>query len=162
MTRDITPTVRNPRRIPIVPIVIIVAAFFVGMLGASSLSAALSSQVIPWGTSAGLSGARFDPAAVQTMTVVNVQVEWPGCIQPGDSSWMTPEVSYKPWSVTITLRTNDIYATKCTKPTADGRLPGLGGYYLSALSFPVQLSEPLGGRALFDGSTFPATERYRP
>lgn len=162
MSSAITPTVRNPRRIPLVPIVIIAAAFFVGMFGASRLSALLNSQLIPWGPSAGLSGARFDPATVQTMTVVNVEVQWPGCIEPGDSSWMTPEVSYMPWSVTITLRTNDIYTTKCSKPTADGRLPSIGGYYLSALSFPVQLSEPLGGRPLFDGSTSPAAERYRP
>jgi hypothetical protein len=159
MTSAITPTVRRPRRVPIVPIVI-VAAFFVGMLGASRISTLLSSHVIPWQPSAGLSGARFDPATVQTMTVVNVDVEWPGCIKPGDSSWMTPEVSYTPWSVTITLRTNDIYASKCTEPRADGRLPNIGSY-LSALSFPVQLSEPLGGRPLFDGSSFPATERYR-
>jgi hypothetical protein len=141
--------------------VMIVAAFFVGMLGASRLSTMLNSQVIPWSSSAGLSGARFDPASVQTMTVVNVQVQWPSCIQPGDSSWMTPEVSYMPWSVTITLRTNEVYIAKCAKSTGDGRLPSVG-YYLSELSFPVPLSEPLGGRPLFDGSVTPAAERFRP
>lgn len=153
MTTHSTSGTQQPRRIPIVAIVLIVVGFVGGMYGASRISESLSSEAVPWQTSAGLSGGRFDPAAVQTMTVVYVEVEWPGCIKPGDSSWMTPEVSSLPWSVTITLRTNDIYTAKC---------PERVGSYLSHLSFPVQLSEPLGGRPLFDGSTFPATERYRP
>jgi hypothetical protein len=160
MTSPITPTVRKSRRIPIVPIVI-VAVLIVGVIGASRLSAVLSSQAVRWEPSSGIGGPAFDPATVQTMSIVNVEVEWPTCIDTGDSSWLTPEVSYMPWSVTITLRTNEIYATNCTTPAAGGRPPSIG-YYLSALPFPVQLNEPLGGRPLFDGSTFPATERYRP
>jgi hypothetical protein len=120
----------------------------------------LSSQTIAWRPSAGIGGPGFDPATAQATTVVNVEVQWPGCVDFGDYSWLTPEVSYMPWSVTITLRTTDTYAAKCSKG-ADGQ-PAVIGYYLSDLSFPVQLSEPLGGRALFDGSTVPATERYRP
>jgi hypothetical protein len=94
--------------------------------------------------------------------VVNVEVQWPSCIDPGDYSWLRSDVSYAPWSVTITLHTSDAYAhnVKCHTASAGG-LPVVG-YYLSALSFPVQLNEPLAGRELSDGSQFPPAARpYR-
>ena len=160
MNTHARPAARRSRRIPIVAI-LLVAAFFVGMLGASRIYTILSSHAVPWHPSAGLSGRSFASAPVQTSLVVYVEVEWPGCIDIGDYNWLTPDVSYMPWSVTITLRTNNYYADKCTKPGADGRQPPIG-YYLSPLSFQVQLSEPVGNRPLSDGSTFPATERYRP
>lgn len=78
-----------------------------------------------------------------------------------DYAWLAPEVAYGPASVAITLRTNDAYTAMCPESTGSGELP-VAGTYLSPLAFPVQLSEPLGGRALIDGSTFPGTERYRP
>jgi hypothetical protein len=159
MTTNTTSAAHKPRRIPLVPI-LIAAAFVAGIVGASKISTALSSQTVAWGLSAGIGGPAFDPATAQAMTVVNVEVQWPACVNAGDSSWLTPEVSYMPWSVTITLRTSAAYAEKCSKG-ADGQ-PAVIGYYLSDLSFPVRLSEPLGGRPLFDGSTVPATERYRP
>ncbi|HEX5823030.1 MAG TPA: hypothetical protein VFY18_01100 [Candidatus Limnocylindrales bacterium] len=163
MTGTATPAARRPRTIPLVPIVIIVAAFFAGMFGASRLSTMLNSHTVSWGPSAGIGGPGFDRATAQTSTVVNVEVQWPSCVNTGDDSWLTPEVSYMPWSVTITLRTSAAYAAnpKCSKPGPDGKLP-MVGFYLSALSFPVHLSEPLGNRPLLDGSTSPATERYRP
>ena len=159
MTTSTTSAAHKRRRIPVVPI-LIAAAFVAGIVGASKISTALASQTIAWEASAGIGGPAFDPATAQTMTVVNVEVQWPGCVDLGDYSWLTPEVSYMPWSVTITLRTTDNYAAKCSKGAAGQ--PAVIGYYPSDLSFPVQLSEPLGGRPLFDGSTVPATERYRP
>jgi hypothetical protein len=62
--------------------------------------------------------------------------------------------------VTITLRTSAAHAndSKCSERGADGRLQAVG-YYMSPVFFPVQLSEPLGGRPLFDGSSFPAAAR---
>lgn len=157
------PAVRKRRRIPIVPIALIVAAFFVGLFGASQLSARLNSETVSWDLSAGIGGPRFDPTTAQTTDVVNVEVQWPSCVDIRDYSWLTPEISSMPWSVTITLRTSAAYAAnpKCSRPGRAGTLP-LVGAYLSALSFPVHLGEPLGDRPLFDGSTFPATERYRP
>ena len=93
--------------------------------------------------------------------VTYVEVDWPGCVKQRDHSWLTPDIAYLPWSVTITLRTSDSDTAQCGKAGLDGRLPPVG-FYLSPLSFPVLLSEPLDGRPMFDGSTFPATERYRP
>ncbi len=93
--------------------------------------------------------------------MVHVEVEWPACVQPGDETWLTPEVSYTPWSVTITLHTSQAYVRNPNCHVSGNGLP-MVGYYLSALSFPVQLSEPLAGRQLSDGSQFPAAARpYR-
>ena len=143
---------------------LLVVAFLGGILGAAALSSALSapSQTVGWMLSGGIGGPRFDPAQAQTTSVVNVEVQWPACVETGDHSWLRSDVSYTPWSVTITLHTSDAYShnPKCHTASAGG-LP-MVGYYLSALSFPVQLSEPLAGRALSDGSQFPAAARpYR-
>jgi hypothetical protein len=40
----------------------------------------------------------------------------------------------------------------------EGSLPLVGGY-LTGIFYGVQLREPLGGRALFDGSSSPPAER---
>jgi hypothetical protein len=139
-------------------------AFFVGIFAASRLSSALSaasSPTIGWELAVGMGRPKFDQAVAQTTTVVPVQVWWPACVELQDYSWLTPAVSYTRWSVTITLHTSDAYANNPKCPGAGrGVLPV--GFYLSPLSFAVQLSEPLGGRDLFDGSEFPAAARpYR-
>jgi hypothetical protein len=154
---------RSARRI--LPIAaLLVGAFFVGIFAASRLSSALSaasSPTIGWELAVGMGRPKFDQAAAQTTTVVPVQVWWPACVELQDYSWLTPAVSYTRWSVTITLHTSDAYANNPKCPGAGrGVLPV--GFYLSPLSFAVQLSEPLGGRDLFDGSEFPAAARpYR-
>jgi hypothetical protein len=141
-------------------VAVILIAFLVGMFGASRLSVALSSYTVAWQPAVGIGGPAFDPSTAEATTVVNVEVEWPACVSTGDNSWLMPEISYLPWSVTITLRTSAAYASnpKCSKTAADGELQTVG-YYLSPLSFPVQLREPLGGRSLFDGSVFPPAAR---
>jgi hypothetical protein len=152
---------RSARRI--LPIAaLLVAAFFVGIFAASRFSSALSdatSATIGWEFAVGLGGPKFDPAVTR---VVNAQVQWPGCISTQDYSWLRSDVSYTPWSVTITLHSTDAFANNpnCQASNPNGLMKV--GYYLSALSFPVQLSEPLGGRELFDGSEFPPAARpYR-
>jgi hypothetical protein len=154
---------RSARRI--LPIAaLLVGAFFVGIFAASLLSSALSaasSGGTPWELAVGMGRPKFGPADAQTTTVVPVQVWWPACVELGDYSWLTPAVSYTRWSVTITLHTSDASANNPKCPGAGrGVLPV--GVYLSPLYFPVHLNEPLGGRALFDGSEFPAAARpYR-
>jgi hypothetical protein len=160
MTSTTTPAARRPRQIPLVPIALIVAAFFVGMFGASRLSTMQPSHTVAWQPATGPAAHAFHPVAAAAADAVNVEVQWPVCVEIGDRSWLRPEVSYTPWSVTITLHTTDTYAERCLKPSAEGS-PRIG-YYLSPLHFQVPLSEPLGDRSLFDGSTSPATERYRP
>jgi hypothetical protein len=112
-----------------------------------------SGQLVGWDLN-GVGGPRFDPAQAQTATVVAVGVWVQGTPPlPLDSSYLEPIITYTPWSVMITLR--NPHAVDC------GALPCVGGY-TTTISYPVQLSEPLGGRALFDGSTFPPAARpYR-
>ena len=97
-------------------------------------------------------GDPFRPDAAQDATVVRVSAAWwPACPpwEQGGDAWLTPEISYLPWSVTITLRTSEAYESsmKC------------GGAFYDFWGQPVEvhLSEPLGGRPLFDGSTSPST-----
>ena len=144
---------------------LLVGAFFVGIFAASRLSSALSaasSGGIGWELAVGMGRPKFGPADAQTTTVVPVQVWWPACVELQDYSWLTPAVSYTRWSVTITLHTSDAYANNPKCPGAGRGVRPNVGFYLSPLYFPVQLNEPLGGRALFDGSKFPAAARpYR-
>ncbi len=95
----------------------------------------------------------------EAATVVYLRTDWwPACHpydemigKVADGSWLTPDITYTPWSVTITMRINDAYY----------RNPGCGSGFYDYWGLPVavQLSEPLGGRALFDGSAFPPAAR---
>ena len=75
-------------------------------------------------------------------------------------------IAYTPWSVTITMHMTDATSEsvkRCValQPRNPSGLP-LVGDYLSGVYFPVHLSEPLGGRALFDGIAFPPQARPYP
>jgi hypothetical protein len=101
-------------------------------------------------------GPAFRPNAAQDATVVLVSAAWwPACSpwEQGGDSWLTPEISYLPWSVTITLRTSDSFrSAKC----------GNGFYDFWGQPVEVHLSETLGARPLFDGSTSPSTAQPYP
>ena len=102
---------------------------------------------VGWELSEGFGGPTFDPATAQTTTVIPVVVDWPDC-ERGD--WLAPPaIVYTPWAVTITMSTSDAYAAR----------GGQVGWCLSGQHVQVQLSEPLGGRQLFDGSRFPPHHR---
>jgi hypothetical protein len=122
-----------------------------------------SSRLLSWQLSSAF-GPRLDSATAQTTTAVQIEVDHPGCTpSSGDPSWLAaPLVTYTPWSVTITMRMTDTFDATCfVRTDSSGRLP-LVGSYLMGLIYPVQLSEPLGGRALYDGSSFlPAARPYR-
>ena len=113
-------------------------------------------RFVGWKLDYGYGGPAFDPATAQTTTVIPVEVEWAPCVQGGLSSWLaTPVVTYTPVSVTIQLRMTDTAAATCAdRPVV--------GTYLSGVFLQVHLSEPLGGRALFDGSSSPAAARPFP
>ena len=101
-------------------------------------------------------------ASVQTATVVSIEVEHPVCPPNDTARWLDePIISYTPWSVTITMHMNDaVVSPKCSSQQTphEGSLPLVGGYLMGIL-YDVQLREPLGGRALFDGSSSPPAER---
>ena len=93
----------------------------------------------------------LDPVTAQTATVIPITTdEYPPeeCYAPAASWLETPEITYTPSSVIITMHMTDAYdPAKC------------GGFYTTNWSGKVQLSEPLGGRALFDGSKSPPDPR---
>ena len=100
-------------------------------------------------------GLGFDPAAAQTTTVVQIEVEHPYCLGMGTgASLEDPTVTYTPWSVVITMHMNETAGCSSQQAPHQGSLPLVGGY-LTGLFVQVPLSEPLGGRMLFDGSSFP-------
>jgi hypothetical protein len=130
-------------------------ALLVGALAARLFFPALSipsNRLTGWQMH-GFLGQGFDPTTAQTTTVVRVAVaQWPVEFAQGDSSWLArPEVTYTPWSVTITLYTSDAFTGQKVRGWFD-----TGGWV------DVLLKEPLGGRALFDGSTFPPAARPYP
>ena len=114
-----------------------------------------SSRLMGWQLH-GFNGTGFDPTTAQTTDIIRVAVAvWPSEYAPEDSSWLAPPaVTYTPWSVIITLHTSDSYAALIARQAF--------GLYDTGGWVDVPLSEPLGGRTLFDGATFPPTARpYR-
>ena len=120
-----------------------------------------SDRMTGWKLDYGYGGPGFDPTTAQTTTVIPVEVTRPTCA-PNDVSWLaTPVVTYTPVSVIIQLRMSDTFdSTKCYPVDSAGRR--MIGAYLSGIYLAVHLSEPLRGRALFDGSTSPPAARPYP
>jgi len=93
----------------------------------------------------------LDPVTAQTATVIPIAIdEYPPeeCYAPAGSWLETPTITYTRSSVIITMHKTEAYAHAHCR-----------GFYTTNWSGTVQLSEPLGGRALFDGSKFPADPR---
>jgi hypothetical protein len=104
-------------------------------------------QLVGWELGQDYGGLRFDPATAQTVTAIPMVVDHPGWAN-GDDWLGEPAIAYTPWSVTITMHARD----------ADHD-PSCVCWYLSGMNALVQLSEPLGGRQLFDGSKSPPHPR---
>jgi hypothetical protein len=96
----------------------------------------------------------FDEAATRAMTVIPVQMDWwPGDECPRRGDWLaTPSIIYTPWSVTITMHTSSGFDPRACRSFYD----------FWGQPIEVRLSEPLAGRALFDGSTVPPAPRPYP
>jgi hypothetical protein len=114
------------------------------------------SGMVGWSLDRPANGLAFRPNTADETTVVFVSADWwPACSawENSGDSWLIKEVSYLPWSVTITLRKSESFVSA----------PCGGSYYdFWGQAVEVHLSEPLGGRPLFDGSTFPSTAKpYR-
>jgi hypothetical protein len=96
----------------------------------------------------------LDEATARTSTVIPVYMdEWPAEFCAQDGYWLAaPLVTETPWSVTITMHTRSSFdASACS-----------GWYDFWGTPIEVHLSEPLDGRALFDGSTIPPGARPYP
>jgi hypothetical protein len=85
----------------------------------------------------------------RTASVVPVYLDqWPDEACSRGRDWLAaPLVTETPWSVTITMRTASAFA-------------GCDGWYdFWGTPIEIPLMAPLGGRAIFDGSTIPASPR---
>jgi hypothetical protein len=141
------------RRLVTLGLVLAVIAFG-GLLARRSFPALdyPSSHLISWELEQGLGASRTADAA----SVVWVSIVWPPrAPTPPDASWLEPLITYTPLAVMITLHSS--IPVGCDSTT----LPCVGTY-LSTIAVPIRLSEPLAGRTLFDGSTFPPAVRGSP
>jgi hypothetical protein len=124
----------------------------------------LPGHSVSWKLDHGYGGPAFNPSTAMTTTVVPIEVDYPTCIPNGFGHWFDVTVSYAPAWVTIQVVMTPAAAKGCGSqayPHVLGPLPEVGGY-LSGIYYAVQLREPLGGRALFDGGTLPPGPRpYR-
>jgi hypothetical protein len=154
MTTEPTAPARRTRSRRFAIVGIVLAVIVAGVLVVRPIFPALvypSWQLVGWERGGAVGGTRLGTASAQTTNVVTVSIWVHGTPPlPLDSSYLDPIITYTPWAVMITLR--DPRAAYC------GNLPCVGGY-TTTIPYPVQLSEPLGGRALFDGSVFPPAAR---
>ena len=135
----------GPSRIARVAIVVV--AVLVGLFLARLLVAPLPSErSLPWRSASG-----FPAAGSEAGNVVPIEVERPACA-PGGASWLaTPVVTYTPLAVFITIRMAGTFDASRCSVAKDGLLPTIGNY-LTGTYVPVLLTQPLGGRLLFDGA----------
>jgi hypothetical protein len=104
---------------------------------------------------------RLDQATVQTATEIPIVAYFPylGGLPAPDDAWLgTPRITYTSTSVVITMPLSDSFS--CGASTATER--PTCGWSLSPryVQTPIHLSEPLGDRGLFDGSSDPPTQRW--
>jgi hypothetical protein len=156
------PEAQRSRRRRIAPAAItVVTAILVGALAAWLFvrPASSSAWVIPWSFYGTVGPSSFDATTAMTTTTVSVLVPTPAC-QPRGTSWLdTPDVSYASTSVTITLRTSEVFdALPGCQTTMNGKR-AFGWVLDSYVRVKVPLREPLAGRHLFDGSSSPPAER---
>ena len=89
-------------------------------------------------------------AGLEAGNVVSIEVERPACARTARPGWRRTIVTYTPLAVFITIRMADTFDASGCSVAKDGRLPTVGSY-LTGTYVPVHLSQPLGGRVLFDG-----------
>jgi hypothetical protein len=141
---------------------VVVGVVMLVALAAWLLAPSHSSPTVGWSLASATGGPAFRPDTAQEATIVLVTTSWwPGCSPWGDlgksksdSSWLTPDITYTPWAVTITLHESESYVAARCHP--------FSFYDYWGLPVEVHLSGPLGGRALFDGSKFPPAARPYP
>ena len=143
-TRTPRTTLRRNAPVALVLVAFVIVGAVAGTLLAQMRQSTLS-RVVEWGLG------DLDPVTSQTATVIPISVEqYPpeDCYAPAASWLETPRITYTPSSVVITLEKTEAYAhARCA------------GFYTTSWSGNVQLSEPLGGRALLDGSKSPPEPR---
>ncbi len=129
----------------------------VGVLGAFVIAGAVAGQLFVQGRSSPSSASvewhlgDLDPVTAQTATVIPISIDqWPteDCYAPADAWLEAPRVTYTSSSVIITMQKTDAYLHGHCR-----------SWYTTDWRGKVQLSEPLAGRALLDGSKSPPDPR---
>ena len=139
-------------------VLVVVAAWL--LVPSSSLPL---SRFIGWQLGDGFLGTpKFDPTKAQTTTVIPISVDWLECAPQNDSWLASPEIIYTPSSVTITMYTTDAFAATTTCGGGNGGKGNVGIMLDVGIPVEVHLSEPLGGRTLFDGGASPPAARPYP
>lgn len=120
------------------------------------------SRLVGWRLADGFMGTpKFDPTTAYTTGAVPISVDWLSCAPQNDTWLAPPAIRYTPWSVTITMHTTDAFAATTTCGGGNANRGSIGIMLDVGIPVEVHLSEPLGGRALFDGSSSsPAARRY--
>lgn len=114
-----------------------------------------SGRTVEWGLYGRTNVLPDDVVTAQGTTTIFVKFNlWPAC-HPwslGDRSWLTPVITYTPKAVIITLHESALYL----------QTPCMGMYDDWGSPVPIHLSEPLGGRTLYDGSVSPPAAQSVP
>jgi hypothetical protein len=147
---DPAPRTRLRRYVPvgIVLLTFVIVGSVAGRLYIQGRSSPSPSRLLEWRLG------NLDPVTAQTATVIPITIEeYPpeDCYAPAKTWLETPQITYTPSSVIITMQKTDAYA--------HGHCSGGAGLYTTNWSGSVKLSEPLAGRALLDGSTSPPDPR---
>ena len=175
MTADLPDDRRRPGRfapsaLVIVGILMLVGASFATWRLASAPSESHPAGGVWWRLTGGpesvnadneADAPRLDQATIQAATEIPIVTyfPWPGGRPAPDDSWLgTPRITYTSVAVVITIPMID--PSLCGSSTAKER--PTCGWSLSPryVQTPIHLSEPLGDRGLFDGSTDPPTQRW--
>lgn len=142
----------------------VIAWALIGSSPSTPAAMPLPGTSVSWRLNQEYGSPAFAPSTAMTTTVVPIEVDYPTCIPNGSGHWFDVTVSYAPASVTIQVLMTPAAASLCPSqpyPHVLGPLLEVGNY-ASGIYYAVQLREPLGGRALFDGGTLPPALRpYR-
>lgn len=145
----------------IAPVVALVAFVGVGALAGWLIVSSRSPSVPParlaeWQVNS--DGTTFSQATAQTATAIPIAFFPRYCTGVHSFAQATPEISYTPDAVVVTL-----HVTESIVGSTDGDntayLPTCAVQYDTAVPAVIHLSEPLRGRALFDGSKSPPAAR---
>jgi hypothetical protein len=132
--------------------VVVVAVVVAGALATWLLAATPTGRLVEWHMSAPDAHSSSGKITAST-TEFSVLVPAWTCVSGRDLSWLAPpKVTYRPSAVTITLEVSEGHD--------DVRM--CGAWLDTGTWVKVPLTQPLAGRAVFDGSHTPPIERWRP
>ncbi len=131
-------------------VAILAAVVVVGVVGVGVIALKPFTPSVAWAYP-GVNARPLDATTSQTATDIEVHVanQWPAQEPPG--GWLDPAVIDTPWAIVVTLHPTDAYRAMIAS--------GPVGSYDTGGWVKVHLAEPLDGRPIYDGSSFPPADR---